>query len=109
MKIQIKNQWNGSVIFETDAENLGAAILVALKSKANLCSADLRGANLRGADLCSANLSGANLSSACMLAVCSCCKRFIGFRPVERGDKADGQLTHGICPACEEKLTQKHT
>jgi hypothetical protein len=36
MKIQIKNQWNGSVIFETDAENLGAAILVALKSKANL-------------------------------------------------------------------------
>ena len=74
MKIQIKNQWNGSVIFETDAENLGAAILVALKSKANLCSADLRGADLRsanlrgadlsGADLRSANLSGANLSGA---------------------------------------------
>ena len=45
------------------------------------------------------------ISRPCMLAVCSFCKRFLGFRPVERGDKADGQLTHGICPACEEKLT----
>ena len=67
MKIQIKNQWNGSVIFETDAENLGAAILVALKSKANLRGADLLGADLRGADLLGADLLGANLCSADLL------------------------------------------
>ena len=59
MKIQIKNRWNGSVIFETDAANLGQAILIALKSRANL-----RGANLRGADLCDANLRGADLCDA---------------------------------------------
>ena len=44
MKIQIKNRWNGSVIFETDAANLCQAILIALKSRADLCGADLRGA-----------------------------------------------------------------
>ena len=59
MKIQIKNRWNGSVIFETDAANLCQAILIALKSRA-----DLRGANLRDADLCDADLRGANLRGA---------------------------------------------
>ena len=79
MKIQIKNRWNGSVIFETDAANLCQAILIALKSRADLrganlrdadlcdadlCGADLRGANLRGADLCGADLCGADLCGA---------------------------------------------
>jgi len=74
MKIQIKNRWKKTVIFETDAENLGAAILFALKAKedlrgadlcgADLCGADLRGADLRGADLCGADLRGADLRGA---------------------------------------------
>ena len=71
MNIQIKNRYNNSVIFETDAENIGKAIEAALKinadlceanlRRANLCGADLSGANLCGADLCEANLRGANL------------------------------------------------
>jgi len=69
MKIQIKNCCSGSVIFETDADSLGDAILVALKAKAdlrgaNLCDADLRGANLSGANLRGANLRGADLRGA---------------------------------------------
>ena len=56
MKIQIKNRFSGSVIFETDAESLGAAVLAALAAKANLYGANLYGANLR-----SANLEGAKI------------------------------------------------
>jgi hypothetical protein len=59
MKIQIKNRFTGSVIFETDANSIGAAIVAALVVKA-----DLSGANLSGADLSRANLSRANLSGA---------------------------------------------
>jgi len=69
MKIQIKSRWSGHIIFETDAESLGAAILVALKASADLRGADLRcanlcDANLRGANLCDANLRGADLRCA---------------------------------------------
>ena len=64
MKIQIKNRWNGSVIFETDAANLCQAILIALKSRADLRGANLCGADLCGADLCGANLCGADLCDA---------------------------------------------
>jgi hypothetical protein len=74
MKIQIKNRWNGSVQFETDAETIGDAVVAAMAVKAdlrganlrgaNLSGADLRGANLRGADLRGANLSGADLRGA---------------------------------------------
>jgi len=61
MKIEIKHRWSNRVIFETDAESLGQAILIALKASANLCGANLCGANLCGANLCGANLCGANL------------------------------------------------
>ena len=70
MKIKIVSRWNSeNVLFETDAESLGAAIIAALVVKSNLCGADLRGAylcgaNLRGADLCGADLRGANLCGA---------------------------------------------
>ena len=64
MNIQIKNRWSGRVQFETDAESLGQAILIALKASANLIGANLRGANLIGANLRGANLSGANLIGA---------------------------------------------
>jgi hypothetical protein len=64
MKIQIKSRFNGNLIFETDAESLGAAVLAAIAAKANLSGANLFGADLSGADLSGANLFGADLSGA---------------------------------------------
>ena len=56
MKIQIKNRWDGSVIFETDAETIGGAVAAAIAAKADLTRADLT-----GADLTRANLYGAKI------------------------------------------------
>ena len=76
IKIEIKNRWAGSVLFEYSKENntLRDTLIKAVKEKANLCGADLCGADLRGADLyganlreadlCGANLRGANLCEA---------------------------------------------
>ena len=51
MKIQIKNRWDNSVIFETDAKSVGDAVAAAIKLKINLDGANLDGANLDGANL----------------------------------------------------------
>ena len=70
MKIKIVSRWNsGTVIFETDAESIGAAVAAAIAAKINLSGADLSDANLSraylsGANLSRAYLSGANLSGA---------------------------------------------
>jgi hypothetical protein len=64
VKIQIKNRWDGSVIFETDAENIGAAVKAAIAAKVALSGADLSCADLSCADLSGADLSGADLSGA---------------------------------------------
>ena len=81
MKIEIKNHWNGSVIFSHECEDntVKLTLLKAVASNSNLRSADLSGADLRsavlrgavlrgadlsGADLRSADLSGADLRSA---------------------------------------------
>ena len=56
MKIEIKNRFNGSVIFECEALNIKAALKIAVSKKV-----DLRGANLGDANLGGANLGGANL------------------------------------------------
>ena len=74
MKFEIKNRFNGAVLFETElsaglaaekyALQLGFAVKKAVESSANLSSANLRSADLSSADLRSADLSGANLSSA---------------------------------------------
>ena len=76
VKIEIKNRWTGSVLFEYEKEDntlkdtveeavkQGADLSEAYLRGAYLSGADLRGANLRGADLRGANLSGANLSGA---------------------------------------------
>jgi hypothetical protein len=71
MKIQIKNRFTGSVIFEHDEEKNSILLVVKLAiefganlSGANLSGADLSGANLRRANLIDANLSGADLSGA---------------------------------------------
>jgi hypothetical protein len=61
MKIQIKNRWTGAVIYETDAENLGAAVVAAVMAQVNLSGSDLSNSDLRGSNLSDSNLSGSNL------------------------------------------------
>ncbi len=64
MKFEIKSRWTGGVLFSLDCGSLRLCIEAAVKSRANLYSADLSGANLSGADLSGADLSRANLSGA---------------------------------------------
>ena len=66
IKIEIKNRWTGSVLFEYEKENniLRDTVEEAIKEGADLEGADLEGANLREANLEGANLKGANLRGA---------------------------------------------
>ena len=76
IKIEIRNRWTGSVVFEytkegntitetvLDAIRRGADLRGADLCDANLRDANLRGANLRDANLCGADLCGANLRDA---------------------------------------------
>ena len=81
IKIEIRNRWTGSVVFEYTKEGntITETVLDAIRRGADLRGADLRGADLRdadlrdaylcgaylcGADLCDANLCGANLCGA---------------------------------------------
>ena len=65
MKIKIVSRWNGeTILFETDAENIGAAVAAAIASEINLSVANLSGADLSGAKLSGADLSGSDLSVA---------------------------------------------
>ena len=66
MKIEIKNRFNGSVLFSHDAEEntLAITLRMAIKARANLSGANLSCANLYDADLSDANLSCANLYGA---------------------------------------------
>jgi hypothetical protein len=61
IKIEIRNRWTGSVVFEYTKEGntITETVLDAIRR-----GADLRGANLCDADLCDANLCGANLCDA---------------------------------------------
>ena len=67
--IEIKNRFDGAVIFSGNFDTIGEAVLAAIKEKkslryANLDYANLRSADLRYADLHSADLRYADLSSA---------------------------------------------
>lgn len=81
IKIEIKNRWTGSILFEYLSENntIKKTVSEAIKSGADLCEAylceaylcgaylceaDLRGADLREADLCEADLREADLRGA---------------------------------------------
>lgn len=76
IKIEIRNRWTGSVVFEytkegntitetvLDAIRRGADLRDADLCGADLCGADLRGADLRGSNLCDADLCDANLCGA---------------------------------------------
>ena len=67
--IEIKNRFDGAVIFSGNFDTIGEAVLAAIKEKKTLSSADLsyadlRYVNLRYADLHSADLRYADLSFA---------------------------------------------
>jgi len=71
IKIEIRNRWTGSVVFEYTKEGntITETVLDAIRRgadlhSADLCNADLRGSNLRCANLCDADLRGANLRGA---------------------------------------------
>ena len=66
IKLQIKNKFTGSLIFEYEKEDntIKETLLEAKKSGANLSGANLSGADLSRADLSGADLSGAYLSGA---------------------------------------------
>ena len=64
MKFEIKNRWNGMIIFSLETKSLKLCVEAAIKAKADLRSANLSLANLRSADLSLANLRSANLSLA---------------------------------------------
>ena len=66
IKLQIKNRFTGSLLFEYESEKntIKETLLQAIKAKADLRGADLRGAYLSYADLRGADLRGAYLSYA---------------------------------------------
>ena len=66
IKIEIKNRWTGSVLFEYEKENntVKDTMEEAIKGGADLGGADLEGADLEGADLRGADLEGADLEGA---------------------------------------------
>ena len=66
IKIEIRNRWTGSVVFEYTKEGntITETVLEAIRRDANLYGADLRDADLRGADLRGANLCDADLRDA---------------------------------------------
>ena len=64
MKIEIRNRFNNSILFEGEFDNFRSAAEAAVRAGTNLFEADLRRANLRGADLRGVNLHGANLIEA---------------------------------------------
>ena len=71
IKIEIRNRWTGSVVFEYTKEGntITETVLEAIRRCANLrcanlCGADLRDANLRDADLRGADLRCADLRDA---------------------------------------------
>ena len=66
IKLQIKNRFTGSVLFEYKKENntIKDTLIEAVKQGADLQGADLQGENLRGAYLRGAYLQGADLRCA---------------------------------------------
>ena len=62
MKFEIKNRFNGSIIFSIETTSFSLCVEAAIKNSADLSYSDLRYSDLRSADLRSANLSYSDLS-----------------------------------------------
>ena len=63
MKIEIKNRWNGSVIFSHECEDntIELTLLKAIAEYSDLRDSDLSGSDLSGSDLSGSDLRGSNL------------------------------------------------
>ena len=89
IKIEIRNRWTGSVVFEYTKEGntITETVLEAIRRDAYLRDADLCGADLHGSDLRGADLRGADLRGAkgCYLS-CPTEGSFIGWK------KASGHI-----------------
>jgi uncharacterized protein YjbI with pentapeptide repeats len=64
MKIEIRNRFTGSTLFEGEFDNIRLAVEAAVKAGNNLTVADLSGANLTNAYLSETNLTRADLGGA---------------------------------------------
>ena len=64
MLIEIKHRYTNKVLFACEAENMRAAVILALGKVADLRGADLRGTALTNADLRGIDLTGADLTGA---------------------------------------------
>ena len=115
IKIEIRNRWTGSVVFEYTKEGntITETVLDAIRRGADLRGADLRGADLRDADLCDANLCGANLCGAdlCGADLCDANLRDANLRDADlRGaNLSDADLRNAdLCRAdlCEASIDQ---
>ena len=87
---EIKNRWDGKVLFSAGGETLSDVVQQAVQERAYLRGANLYGADLHGANLRGANLYGANLGG----------KKLIGGRPFfiigpigSRGDYVQAWIT----------------
>ena len=82
IKLQIKNRWTGSLIFEYEKEDntIKDTLLEAIESGADLRGAYLRDADLRGADLRGAYLRDADLRDADL------CGAFLRFADLRDAD-----------------------
>ena len=58
MKIEIRNRFNNSILFEGEFDNFRSAAEAAVRAGTNLINANLTDANLTGADLRGVNLTG---------------------------------------------------
>ena len=64
IKIQIKNRYDGSILFEHECENntIKKTLMQGVKSGSDLRNSDLRNSDLSGCDLRNSDLSNSNLS-----------------------------------------------
>ena len=64
MKIEIKNRWNGSVIFSHECEDntIELTLLKAIAEYSDLRDSDLSGSDLSGSDLSGSDLRGSDLT-----------------------------------------------
>ena len=98
VKIEIKNRWTGSILFEYEKEEntIKDTVVEAVNNGADLRDANLVGAYLRGANLVGANLVGADLRGAYLgdakyipfiPMACPTDGDFIGWKKVNYGEK----------------------